>query len=393
MASQQEAAYAALDASEKAAFARTIYAVLGLAAGCGADAIKKAYRTASLLYHPDKQKDRAPDKLALAESMFMKVKEAYELLLDDKRREELDVAVAFTEKARVAHAHRMATMDLGRRKFRDNLERNEAAARGTGAPPPKKARAAAPPGETTEARVRRENHARTSDFAEKSASSAAAADAAGRGRADDLAAARRRAGRDEQSDRLRRSLKIRFKSGAHLTDDEMADAFRPCGRVAEVARAESGKGATLLFDTAEEACAAAIDESAAALFKEVRLVSGDAWERVQAAVTLRAAVDRASAPKAAARMGDAGRARERADMEAQLQRETGDDDAPDAVSAGRQPTLDAAKRGRLRLEVAASLLSHVQAAVGSHARAFAAHETDVITRLLAAAQQRHPVPA
>ena len=76
-------AYQALDGAARAAYARKTYALLGLAPECGAAKLKKAYKKASLQYHPDKQHGKSEEEQALAASMFLKVKEAYELLSDD----------------------------------------------------------------------------------------------------------------------------------------------------------------------------------------------------------------------------------------------------------------------------------------------------------------------
>ena len=92
-------AYQALDGAARAAYARKTYALLGLAPECGAAKLKKAYKKASLQYHPDKQHGKSDEEKALAASMFLKVKEAYELLSDDTHRASLDDAVAGTMRA------------------------------------------------------------------------------------------------------------------------------------------------------------------------------------------------------------------------------------------------------------------------------------------------------
>lgn len=84
---------AALDGAARAVFARKTYALLGLAAGCGEAALKKAYKKASLLYHPDKQRGKNEKEREVAANMFIKIKEAYELLGDEPTRTALDAAV------------------------------------------------------------------------------------------------------------------------------------------------------------------------------------------------------------------------------------------------------------------------------------------------------------
>ena len=69
--------FEALDNAERAAFALRTYALLRVAVGCGEAAVKKAYKKASLQYHPDKQGGKSASDQELAAAMFLKVKEAY----------------------------------------------------------------------------------------------------------------------------------------------------------------------------------------------------------------------------------------------------------------------------------------------------------------------------
>jgi curved DNA-binding protein CbpA len=64
-----------------------LYAVLGVEPGASADEIRRAYRQAALLWHPD----RNPDPQAPA--VFHAVQEAYEGLRDPARRRSYDRAV------------------------------------------------------------------------------------------------------------------------------------------------------------------------------------------------------------------------------------------------------------------------------------------------------------
>jgi len=59
---------------------KDLYKILGVAKGAKQDEIKKAYRTKSLKYHPDK--NPAPE----AKPTFQKITEAYSILSDDKKR-------------------------------------------------------------------------------------------------------------------------------------------------------------------------------------------------------------------------------------------------------------------------------------------------------------------
>jgi DnaJ family protein C protein 2 len=70
----------------------THYEVLSLSPYCGADQVKKAYRKASLKYHPDKT-GRGDD-----DYVFLAVKQAYDVLYDDDKRQGYDsTAVPFDD--------------------------------------------------------------------------------------------------------------------------------------------------------------------------------------------------------------------------------------------------------------------------------------------------------
>jgi curved DNA-binding protein CbpA len=64
-----------------------LYAVLGVERGATADEIRRAYRQAALLWHPDRNPD--PD----AAECFQAVQEAYERLRDPDRRRSYDLAL------------------------------------------------------------------------------------------------------------------------------------------------------------------------------------------------------------------------------------------------------------------------------------------------------------
>lgn len=66
---------------------RDYYEVLGLAKGASADEVKKAYRNLALKFHPDRV---SADKKKDAEERFKEVSEAYEVLMDPKKRATYD---------------------------------------------------------------------------------------------------------------------------------------------------------------------------------------------------------------------------------------------------------------------------------------------------------------
>jgi DnaJ family protein C protein 9 len=63
-----------------------LYAVLDLTSDASAEAIKKAYRRAALLHHPDKHANASDDHRQMESVIFQQVGFAYAVLSDDKRR-------------------------------------------------------------------------------------------------------------------------------------------------------------------------------------------------------------------------------------------------------------------------------------------------------------------
>ncbi len=61
---------------------RDYYEVLGVEKGASKDEIKKAYRKLAMKHHPDTNKDKTKE----AEEMFKDISEAYEVLVDDDKR-------------------------------------------------------------------------------------------------------------------------------------------------------------------------------------------------------------------------------------------------------------------------------------------------------------------
>lgn len=68
---------------------KTHYTLLGVASDAAVADIKKAYHEAALKWHPDKN----PDNLERAEKMFKEIKEAWEVLSDERKRKKYDVSL------------------------------------------------------------------------------------------------------------------------------------------------------------------------------------------------------------------------------------------------------------------------------------------------------------
>lgn len=66
------------------------YDILELSPHSSTDEIKRAYKKASLTYHPDKLKQRGEEITPEYRQKFGKIKEAYEVLSDPKRRKVYD---------------------------------------------------------------------------------------------------------------------------------------------------------------------------------------------------------------------------------------------------------------------------------------------------------------
>lgn len=78
--------------------------------------ITTAYRKAVLRSHPDKNRGDPS-----AKDKFLLVGEAYRALSDPQKRKEYDQLI----KAEQEHKKRLAQQDIGRRRFRDQLDRDE----------------------------------------------------------------------------------------------------------------------------------------------------------------------------------------------------------------------------------------------------------------------------
>lgn len=74
------------------------YGLLGLTFEATKDEIKKAFRRATVKYHPDVNKD--------GEKIFLQIKEAYEVLIDDNERKNYDFVMGFELKRRQKQAEK-----------------------------------------------------------------------------------------------------------------------------------------------------------------------------------------------------------------------------------------------------------------------------------------------
>lgn len=74
------------------------YGLLGLTFEATKDEIKKAFRRATVKYHPDVNKD--------GEKIFMQIKEAYEVLIDENERKNYDLVMGFELKRRQKQAEK-----------------------------------------------------------------------------------------------------------------------------------------------------------------------------------------------------------------------------------------------------------------------------------------------
>lgn len=70
---------------------RDYYEVLGVNKNASADEIKKAFRKLSIKYHPDKQVGKSEAEQKEAEEKFKEAAEAYEVLSDEKKKQEYDM--------------------------------------------------------------------------------------------------------------------------------------------------------------------------------------------------------------------------------------------------------------------------------------------------------------
>ena len=63
---------------------------MGVDKGAGESEIKKAYKKAAIMWHPDKHSNSSEEKRAEAEARFKDIGEAYAVLSDQKKRQMYD---------------------------------------------------------------------------------------------------------------------------------------------------------------------------------------------------------------------------------------------------------------------------------------------------------------
>lgn len=76
-----------------AAGARDLYGELGLERGASTSEVKRAYRSLSLIYHPDKQRGSDPEERRKASERFVEIQNAYSVLSDPERKRTYDLQV------------------------------------------------------------------------------------------------------------------------------------------------------------------------------------------------------------------------------------------------------------------------------------------------------------
>lgn len=74
-----------------------LYSALGLERGASAVEIKKAYRSLSLVYHPDKHQRSSEDDKVRASQRFVEIQKAYTILSDPERKRTYDLEAHFGE--------------------------------------------------------------------------------------------------------------------------------------------------------------------------------------------------------------------------------------------------------------------------------------------------------
>ncbi|OLY83236.1 DnaJ-like protein [Smittium mucronatum] len=102
------------------------YELLGIKHDATTKEITRAYRKKALEFHPDKLKNFT-NKMAQERQarMFMLVKQAYDVLLDDEKRAVIDNE----HKAKAKHREKVNRMSMERQKMKNDLERDELAAK------------------------------------------------------------------------------------------------------------------------------------------------------------------------------------------------------------------------------------------------------------------------
>eukprot|EP00943_MAST-04B_sp_MAST-4B-sp1_P002827 g2827.t1 len=94
------------------------YAVLSVRNFASVDEIKRAYKIQSLKLHPDKNRDNIEE----ATAAFDALKKSYDILKDTSLKKQHDI----TLRAQIQSKERFAELNKSRKRFRDNLNANEA---------------------------------------------------------------------------------------------------------------------------------------------------------------------------------------------------------------------------------------------------------------------------
>ena len=69
---------------------KDLYKILDVDPGAGETMIKKAYRKAAIIWHPDKHANKSEEEIADAEGKFKEIGEAYAILSDPQKRQRFD---------------------------------------------------------------------------------------------------------------------------------------------------------------------------------------------------------------------------------------------------------------------------------------------------------------
>lgn len=150
------------------------YAFMGVKETASTEEIGKAYRKLARKLHPDKARNRGQAAQEAAAAKFHALKQSYDVLKDEKKREKFDSKI----KARVMAKKRHEELDAERRKMKDELERREKEASEGRTPWSEKSAAAAGGGEATRRarlnRIREENRQAMDRFLHKKRHEAAA---------------------------------------------------------------------------------------------------------------------------------------------------------------------------------------------------------------------------
>jgi DnaJ family protein C protein 17 len=255
------------------------FGLLGLTPEATPKEINKAYKKLALKYHPDRTKG---DKKK--EALFIKVKEAYEVLGDDKERlkylEEFRKVGAKVKR----NADRTEKMDAKRRKMKEDLLAREKVAENQRAEKNKNyaSRQAEAKRQQDINRLREEGRRQREDFTPRkqdtpSSAANSAADESANFEFEAMAAQRA----VERSEKRKMQIKVKWSKrsqheGESFSDDGIAALFKKYGYVEAVEIGKKGKSATVTFDT-EKAARAAIEahdtDEELSVFKDIESCS------------------------------------------------------------------------------------------------------------------------